>query len=289
MCKDSRAVARVRINRFTGVRAIKVGAPKTEWQIAAEKAFLQMRAQVPKEPYVMHLTPDDVRNLSPEMKRCLTLRCGSSKDQSDWRKHQLIRKFQRRPFDTNSLPVRIATLTEKILRLRAHLMRNPGRWSHQVSKISMAVRLSKRQKAMKSLYKSDYKLYKHICDELGIRCIRFAVPGSKDPSQITNPQAVDGDQAKFLIRQRLYHAKFRPREMRDPETNQLIRYTRHPVEPVPANHGKAIASPQQISRAWPYGVKTDRVAGKQVVYNPTAPGRGYWPASLVGLGGPIQE
>lgn len=58
-----------------------------------------------------------------------------------------------------------------------------------VASLIAVARLPQPPQAMKSLYKSDYKLYKHICDELGIRCIRFAVPGSKDPSQITNPQA----------------------------------------------------------------------------------------------------
>jgi len=287
--QDARGVARVRINRFTGVRAIKVGAPKTEWQINAEKEFLAMRAQIPKKGYVFGFTDDDVRHLSPEMRKCLSLRCANSEGLSIWRKQQLIKQFQRRPFDTNSHPVRIAVLTEKIMRLRAHLLRNPGRWGHQSAKISMAARLSKRQKSMKSLYKSDYVLYKHVCQELGIRCVRFAVPGSKDPSKMVNPQAVDGDRARFLIRQRLYHAKFRPREMRDPRTNQLIRYTRHPMEPVPESHGKAVPVPQQVSRAWPYGVRNERVAGKQIVYNPTAAGTGFWPAGLGGIGGPIQD
>uniref|UniRef100_A0A7S2MQ16 Ribosomal protein S15 n=1 Tax=Zooxanthella nutricula TaxID=1333877 RepID=A0A7S2MQ16_9DINO len=248
-----------------------------------------MRAQVPKEPYVWNLTDDDVKHLSPEMRRCLSLRCGSSEDVSNWRKHQLIRKFQRSASDTNSPAVRIAVLTEKIMRLRAHLLRNPGTRGHQAAKISMSMRLSKRQKAMKLLYKSDFTLYRHVCQELGIRCVRFAVPGSKDPSKMVNPQAVDGDRARFLIRQRMYHAKYRPRELRDTETNKLIRYTRHPMEPVPASHGKAIATPQQVSRAWPYGVRGDRVAGQQVVYNPTAAGPGYWPAKFDGLGGPVQN
>lgn len=280
----------MRINRFTGVRALKVGAVKTEWQIAAEKEFLAMRAEVPKDAYAWHLTEDDVRKLSPEMRKCLSLRCGSSADVSRWRKHQLIKKFQRRPFDTNSPAVRIAVLTEKLMRLRAHLLRNPNRWGHQMAKISMAVKLAKRQKAMKSLYKHDFVLYQHVCKELGIRCVRFAVPSSKDPSKMVNAQAIDGDRAKFLIRQRMWHGRYRPKEMRDPETNKLIRYTRHPMEPVPASHGKAAATAQQVSVAWPYGVRSDRVAGKQVVYNPTAAGRGFWPARLGGLiGGPTED
>lgn len=82
VCQDARGVARVRINRFTGVKAVKVSAPKTEWQIAAEKEFLAMRENYPKDEYLPYLTADDVHNLSPQMRRCLTLRCGSAEDVS---------------------------------------------------------------------------------------------------------------------------------------------------------------------------------------------------------------
>jgi len=254
-CHDARGVARVRINRYTGVRAVKVSAPKTEWQVAAEREFLAMRSKYPKDALLWDLTPDDTRHLSPEMQKCLTLRCGSNEDVSRWRKHQLIRKFQRRPFDTNSPAVRIACLTEKILRMRAHLLRNEGGMGHQEAKRVMRMYLTRRQRTMKSLYKSDYTLYVHVCKELGIRCVRYAVPMPKDPQIMVNPQAVDGDHARFLIRQRLYHAKFRPRELREPGTKRLIRYTRHPAEPVPASHGRPKSTPQQLSRAWPYGVR----------------------------------
>lgn len=285
--QDSRGVSRVRINRFTGVKAVKMNAPKTEWQLAAEKEFLQMRSQVPKEGYAFGLTGDDVRNLSPDMQHCLSLRCGSSEDISRWRKQQLIKKFQRRPFDFSSPAVRIAVLTERILRLRAHLLRHP---KHNAIKRCMSINLTARQRAMKTLYRSDYTLYRHVCSELGIRCVRFAIPDSKNPQLMNNPQAADGDRARFLIRQRMYHARYRPREMREPETNRLIRYTRHPLEPVPESHGKPQPVPQQVSRAWPYGVRSERVAGKHTVYNPTAPGKGFWPASGGrSVGGPTPE
>lgn len=288
-CQDSRFVSRLRINRYTGARAVKIGAPKTEWQIAAEREFLAMRSAYPKDEYLWYLSPDDVRKLSPEMQKCLTLRCANAQDISRFRKQQLMSKFQRKPFDTNSPAVRIATLTEKILRLRAHLLRNPHGPAHQEAKRAMRIRLTKRLRSMKTLYKCDYTLYKHVCENLGIRCIRFAIPASKDPQKMINPQAIDGDHARFLIRQRMYHAKNAPRQMREPDTNRLIRYTSHPQEPVPASHGRAKATPQQISIAWPYGVKDERVAGKQVVYNPTAPGKGFWPARVATVGGRTPE
>jgi len=270
-------VPRVRISRYTGVKAVKKAPPKTEWQVAAEKEFLAMRADFPKDALLPGLTPDDVAGLTPEMRQCLTLRCANAEQVSRWRKHQWIRKFQRRPFDTNSPAVRMAVLTERILRLRAHLLRKPRDGGHQEAKQAHGIALSKRLKAMKTLYKTDFTLYKHVCSELGVRLMRFAIPGSRDPQKVLNPQALDGDRARFLIRQRLFHSKYRPREMREPETNRLIRYTRHPMEPVPESHGKPLPTPQQVSRAWPYGVRDERVAGKQIIYNPTAAGVGFRP------------
>jgi len=123
--QDWRGVARVRLNRFTGVKAVKVGPKKTAWQLAAEKEFLLMRSRHPTQGYKWRLTPDDVRNLSPGMQECLSLHSASSTEISKYRKQELIKKFQRRPFDTNSHAVRIATLTEKILNLRAYLLRHP--------------------------------------------------------------------------------------------------------------------------------------------------------------------
>eukprot|EP00929_Paragymnodinium_shiwhaense_P010517 TRINITY_DN115228_c0_g1_i1.p2 TRINITY_DN115228_c0_g1~~TRINITY_DN115228_c0_g1_i1.p2 ORF type:complete len:347 (+),score=57.24 TRINITY_DN115228_c0_g1_i1:119-1159(+) len=265
------APPRVRINRFTGVNAQKISAPKTEWQIAAEREFLAMRDAVP-EGYIKGLTADDVRQLSPEMQACLSLKCANSEEISRFRKQELVRKFQRRPFDHCSPAVRIAILTEKILRLRAHMLRDSF---HQYVRRTMSMLLAKRTTVMKKLYKSDFMLYKHVCKELGIRFVRFAVPENKDPSRRMAPMAIDGDKARFLIRQRLWHAKFRPRELREPETNRRIRYTRHPMEPVPATHGQPQPTMQQVSRAWPYGVREDRVAGKHVVYNPCMPGPGF--------------
>jgi len=286
-CRGTRYVSRVRINRFTGVKAVKLGVSKTEWQVIAEKEFLAMRAQIPQEGYAFALTADDVRHLSPDMQHCLSLKCASSGQISTYRKDLLIRKFQRGPFDTHSKACTIATLTEKILRLRAHMLRYP---KNVGIKRAMSIRLSARNRIMKALYKSDYTLYRHVCTELGIRCVRFAIPDSSDPQKRNNPQAVDGDRARWLIRQRMYKERYAPREMREPETNRLIRWTRHPMEPVPEKWGRPQSAPQQISRSWPYGVRTERVEGRQLVYNPTAPGRGFLPASGGNRkGGPTPE
>lgn len=278
----ARGVARVRINRTTGVVAVKQMAPKTEWQRAAEREFLFQRSQVPMDAYINGLTADDVRHLSPDMQHCLTLKCAGIEDHSKYRIRELVRKFQRHPTDSSSHAVRIAVLTEKILRLRAHMLRHP---KHLEPKRPIAIRISDRQRAMKALYKADYPLYRHVCQELGIRCVRFAIPDSRNPSQQAAPLATDGDRAKWLVRQRLYRWRYAPRKLREPGNFRVIRYTRHPQEPVPESHGKPQPTPQQISRAFPYGVRQERVEGRQVVHKPTAPGKGYWPASRGRKGG----
>lgn len=285
--QDQRFVARIRINRFTGLKAQKIGVKKTEWQIAAEKEFLAYRQKgIDHNALLYGLTEDDVKGLTPQMRQLLTLRNGTTEDISKWRKQQHIRKFQDRPFGSNSPACRVACLTEKILRLREHMLRHP---KHGLGKIMMNIYIAKRQKTMKRLYKTDFVLYRHVCKELGLRCIRFAIPNPFDNQRNINPQAVDGDQAKFVIRQRMYRRHNRPRHLRDPDKGRIIRFTRHPAERVPESHGQAPKTPQQVSIAFPYGVKEDRVQGKQVLWNPTAPGRGYWPASHRVIGGPTPK
>merc|ERR1712232_765658 len=130
------------------------------------------------------------------------------------------------------------------------------------------------------MYKKDYLLYKYVCKELGIRMVRFPIPEYSDPGRVTAPLAVDGEHCKFLIRQRLWRERHRPRPLRD-EMGVLVRYRKHPSEPVPDDHNVAQPVPQQLSAIYPYGVKRERVEGKQEIYNPTAPGKGHAPARLL--------
>eukprot|EP00397_Hematodinium_sp_SG-2012_P056523 GEMP01069839.1.p1 GENE.GEMP01069839.1~~GEMP01069839.1.p1 ORF type:complete len:280 (+),score=45.89 GEMP01069839.1:294-1133(+) len=237
-----RTLSQVRANKFTGVTAVKKAAPKTDWQLLQERKFLQEREKIP-DGFQYGFTADDLRNLPTPLQEALTLYTASSKDKSKWRKQQLIRKFQRHATDHTSPAVRIACLTEKILNLRTHLLKNPK--EHQ-AKRWMQFDVSKRTRAMKSLYKSDFTLYKWVCLELGIKCIRFAVPDFPNPTQMIAPLAIDGDRAKFLIRQKVWKAKYRPRPLRDPKTGQLIRYTTHPIEAPDHDHGLAKAVKQQL-------------------------------------------
>ncbi|KAF4739887.1 hypothetical protein FOZ62_005990, partial [Perkinsus olseni] len=105
-------------HRFTGNRAQKCAPIKTLFQISAEKEFLLMRAQRPAG-YVYNLSEDDLSAAPAELRQTLSLACASEKQVSKFRRYQLLQKFQRSAFDTGSLPVKIAILTERILNMRA--------------------------------------------------------------------------------------------------------------------------------------------------------------------------
>lgn len=57
----------------------------------------------------------------------------------------------------------MACLTEKILNVRAHLLKHVR---DQQKKKILSIWLSRRQRIMKYLYRVDYDLYKHACETL---------------------------------------------------------------------------------------------------------------------------
>jgi small subunit ribosomal protein S15 len=67
---------RVRLNKHYMNLALKTHCPKSDWQIKAEREFLEERAQVP-EGYTNNFTQDDVRNMAPELQKLLTLDAAS--------------------------------------------------------------------------------------------------------------------------------------------------------------------------------------------------------------------
>eukprot|EP00921_Rhytidocystis_pertsovi_P009975 GHVQ01015952.1.p1 GENE.GHVQ01015952.1~~GHVQ01015952.1.p1 ORF type:complete len:625 (-),score=80.94 GHVQ01015952.1:232-2106(-) len=166
--------------KYSGVHPVKVHSPKTEWYVNAETEFLNDRDLVP-DGYVNGLQADDLCLLKPEIRQCLHLKCASRKQVSNYRKRELRRKLQRRPFDTGSPAVQIGCLTETILHLRAHIMRNPR---DQPMKRMMAILLSRRARNMKYLYRTDFDLYKRVCKELKIKCVMFAIPDSRDRARV---------------------------------------------------------------------------------------------------------
>ncbi|KAF4707495.1 26S proteasome non-ATPase regulatory subunit 2, partial [Perkinsus olseni] len=198
---------------------------------------------------------------------------------SRFRRYQLLQKFQRSAFDTGSLPVKIAILTERILNMRAtNIVQERNTRAKQAIKMA----LCRRNRVMKALFTKDFELYKWVVKQLGLRLVRFNYMALKDPSKTVNAIAVDGDKVKWMLQQRLWRHRYRPRNVKHPQTGKLVRYTRHLVKPPPANFGKPVPVRQQISKRWPYGVTPERVSGTYTVYNPTAPGRGFGQPSTSG-------
>ncbi|PHJ19585.1 ribosomal protein s15 [Cystoisospora suis] len=272
---QERNVARLKSHRYGGVVALKTRAPKSPWYIEAEKEFLSERAQIP-DGYIERWHGEDLSKLSPSIRRCLHLRCASKRELHQWRKLQLRRLLQRRPYDTGSPAVQLACLTEKILNVRAHLLKHVR---DQQKKKILSIWLSRRQRIMKYLYRVDYDMYKHACETLRLKCVRFAIPDSRDRQRAISPIAIDGDRCKFLIRQRLWKARFRPRAIKQ-EDGKVVRYTRHPMEQPDSAWNLPKEHRPTISRAWPYGVREERVKGDYVIHNPTAAGLGHCPAPL---------
>ncbi|KAL8431775.1 hypothetical protein Efla_004997 [Eimeria flavescens] len=160
--EQRRFVARVRVHRFAGVVPLKIKAPKSEWYLQAEKEFLSEREQVP-DGYIERWREEDLSKLDPSLRDTLSLRCASNSQLHKWRKLQLCRQLQRRPFDTGSSAVQIACLTEKILNARQHLLRHRG--DHTKKRI-LSIWLARRHRVMKYLYRTDYDLYKLTCNLL---------------------------------------------------------------------------------------------------------------------------
>eukprot|EP01067_Filipodium_phascolosomae_P000821 Filipodium_phascolosomae@DN1589_c0_g1_i1.p1 len=143
----------------------------------------------------------------------------------------------------------------------------------------MHILASYRMKLMKSLYRQDFEIYKDVCEDLKIKMIRFAIPGSQNPSKASNKWAVDGDRCKYLIRQKVFARRYRPRPVLVDRANSFaVRYKRYPYEAPPDDWNQPRKVRQRVSRLWPYGVQQQRVLGQYVVHDPTAPGPGYCPA-----------
>jgi len=261
-----------KIYRFTGAKVHRQKTPKSHFQIEAENQFLAERL-VPPKGFIHNLKTDDVIGLSPEIQKLLSLRLASNKQISQARKAELIEKFSQSPFDTSSLPVKIGVLTERILNMRQHLLSNTR---DSASKQAIAIVIGKRTRAMRQLYKVNTPLYEWVCAELGLKCVRFSVPGIKHPAKALNPLAIDGERIKWLLRRKLWKGRNRPRpEERSDGKGGQVHYLRHRTERPPDHHGKPRPVPQQVSKAYPYGVGEDRVRGNYTVDNPTAPGPGY--------------
>ncbi|VWU48606.1 mitochondrial ribosomal protein S15 precursor, putative [Hepatocystis sp. ex Piliocolobus tephrosceles] len=268
--------SRAKAHRYTGIVAVKTHAPKTEWYLKAERDFLNERSRIPNG-YIGLWQYDDIKNLKLNTINMLSLNCANNKQLHKFKKLTIRRLLQRRPFDTGSPAVQIGCLTEKILNLRAHLIQ---KFKDHPKKRTMSILLARRQKLMKYLYKTDFELYKHTCNLLKIKCIYFAIPDSRDRAKAINAAAIDGDRCKFLIRQKLWKGKYRPRPVKTSK-GQTVRYTRHPIEQPPSDYALPKEYKPQVSNSWPYGVKEEYEKGIYTVHNPTAPGLGYCPVPML--------
>ncbi|AFZ80173.1 40S ribosomal protein S15, putative [Theileria equi strain WA] len=157
-----RSVSHVKSHIIKGIPFEKIRAQKTEWYKKAEAAFLAERAKIP-QGYVGRWKHDDLSNLDPKIAQALSLRCASGRELRRARTMLIMKHLQKQPFDTGSTPVQLGCISEKVLNLRAHLIRHP---KDNGRKRAMAILLSKRHRLMKRLYNEDFELYQHVCKVL---------------------------------------------------------------------------------------------------------------------------
>ncbi|SJK85899.1 mitochondrial ribosomal protein S15 precursor, putative [Babesia microti strain RI] len=276
LLNQTRLVAHVKTYRYTGQRAVQIHGIKSEWYLQAEKEFLDERALRP-EGLIGRWHIEDLVNLQPQILQILDLKLASSREVMKARKLLLRRRLQKQPFDTGSVAVQLACTCEKILNLRAHLIKHP---KDSPQKRNMAMLLSRRYRIMKYFYQTDPQLYIKVCQLLKIKCVLFAIPDSRSRAKAINNLGIDGDRCKFLIRQKLWWGRHRAMPVKLP-SGKLVAYTRHIMEKPPDNFNMPKKHNDQISPAWPYGVKLDRLQGNYVIHNPTAPGLGYCPVPMV--------
>lgn len=271
-----RSVTRVVAHRFTGVLPNKVKTIKTDWYKKAESEFLVERKQKPIG-YVKGFNGDDLAMLTPQMRTMMSLRMANSQEVMHHRIRVLSSKFRLHPTDTTSFGVTLSKMTEKILNLRRHLIEHP-RDMHR--RVTMMMYLGRRTRLMKAFFQKDFYSYQRVCRELKIRCVRFAVPASVHHDRQFNNVAVDADKCRFLIRQKLWKGRHRPKVVKA-DSGNLVRYTRHPISEPPQHHGEARPIKAQVSAHWPYGVRDAMVKGHFSFADPTIPGTGFTKVPIV--------
>jgi small subunit ribosomal protein S15 len=80
-------------------------------------------------------------------------------------KEKIIKKYRLHEFDTGSLEVQIALLTEEIKRLVLHLKDHPKDFH---SKRGLLKQVAKRKKLLNYLKEEDEKRYNKIIKEIGL-------------------------------------------------------------------------------------------------------------------------
>ncbi|CAK6440952.1 unnamed protein product [Pipistrellus nathusii] len=102
------------------------------------------------------------------VKRLLSLEMGNQKEKLKVKKEQLMNKVVANPEDTSSLEARIVALTVKIQNYEAHMQKHRKDKAH---KRYLMMSIDQRQKMLKNLRKTNYKVFEKTCKDLGIEYI----------------------------------------------------------------------------------------------------------------------
>ncbi|XP_054576635.1 28S ribosomal protein S15, mitochondrial isoform X1 [Eptesicus fuscus] len=102
------------------------------------------------------------------VKRLLSLEMGNQKEKLKIKKEQLMNKVVANPEDTSSLEARIVALTVKIRNYEEHMQKHR---KDKALKRYLMMSIDQRQKMLKNLRKTNYKVFEKTCKDLGIEYI----------------------------------------------------------------------------------------------------------------------
>ncbi|XP_036285847.1 28S ribosomal protein S15, mitochondrial-like [Pipistrellus kuhlii] len=101
-------------------------------------------------------------------KRLLSLEMGNQKEKLKVKKEQLMNKVVANPEDTSALEARIVALTVKIRNYEEHMQKHR---KDKALKRYLITSIDQRQKMLKNLSKTNYKVFEKMCKDLGTECI----------------------------------------------------------------------------------------------------------------------
>ncbi|KAG9492869.1 hypothetical protein GDO78_001037 [Eleutherodactylus coqui] len=107
----------------------------------------------------------NAEEINDVVKRLLSLDMASQSDKLKVKIQQLVDKVRRDPDDRATAEVRIAVLTARIQNFKEHLQLHP---KDKANKRRMLMSIDRRKKLLKSLRRTRYDSFEHVCTELNI-------------------------------------------------------------------------------------------------------------------------
>jgi small subunit ribosomal protein S15 len=116
--------------------------------------------------YRFGVLPEETVDLNPRFKEWLSFRNANKHEINQYRRQEVIKKYQQKPYDTGSAGVQIAVLTTRINYLTEHCEKHRSDIS---SKLGLRDLINKRFRLMKYCKRKNVPLYYQICKDLNVK------------------------------------------------------------------------------------------------------------------------